>query len=64
MDSSEFINVFIQKQKNLINELQSKLLLTETQLEIASNKLGAATEEVDKLKTDLEKAQKKQKPSE
>lgn len=64
MDNSEFINVFIQKQKNLINELQSKLLLTETQLEIASSKLGASTEEVTKLKTELEKAQKKQKPSE
>lgn len=56
---TEFINTFIQRQKNLINELQAKLLLCETNLEITQNKFSTLQEENVKLKTDIEKASKK-----
>jgi len=60
--NSEFINIFIQKQKNLIYELQSKLLMAETQAELSTELLKKSTEENDKLKSDIEKLQvKKQK---
>ena len=62
--NSEFINIFIQKQKNLINELQSKLLLAETQIELNNEILKKTTEENDRLKNDIDKLQvKKQKQS-
>lgn len=64
MDNSEFINVFISKQKNLINELLAKNLIAETQLEIANNKLNALTEEFNGYKAEAEKAQKRSKSSE
>lgn len=57
--NSEFINIFIQKQKNLIGELQSKLLLAESQAELSNDLLKKANEEIEKLKSDLEKLQAK-----
>jgi len=57
--NSEFINIFIQKQKNLIGELQSKLLLAESQAELSNDLLKKANEENDKLKFELEKLQNK-----
>ena len=60
--NSEFINIFIQKQKNLINEFQSKLLMAETQAELSNELLKKSTEENDRLKSEIEKLQvKKQK---
>lgn len=59
--NSEFINVFIQKQKNLINDLQGKLLLAETQLELAQVVSNKLTEELDQAKSELEKLQNKNK---
>lgn len=56
---TEFINVFIQRQKNLINELQAKLILCETNLEITQNKFSSLQEENSKLKQDIEKNNKK-----
>jgi len=64
MDTNEFVNVFIQKQKNVINELLAKNIILETQLEIANNKLTATTEELNGFKAEAEKAQKKTKSSE
>ena len=56
---TEFINAFIQRQKNLINELQAKLLLCETNLEITQSKFVSLQEENSKLKADIEKQSKK-----
>jgi len=56
---NEFINLFIQKQKNLITEYQAKLLLVETQFELLQKKHNDLTEDYAKLKNDNEKLQKK-----
>lgn len=62
-DSTEFINQYIAKQRNFINELQAKLLMLEVQFEMSQAKVNQLVEETTKLKGDLEKFQKK-KPSE
>lgn len=62
-DSTEFINQYIAKQRNFINELQAKLLMLEVQFEMSQAKVNQLVEETTKLKSDLEKFQKK-KPSE
>lgn len=56
---NEFINLFIQKQKNLITEYQAKLLLVETQFELLQKKHTELSEELAKLKDENEKLQKK-----
>jgi regulator of replication initiation timing len=56
---NEIINLYIQKQKNLISEFQSKLLLLETQFELLQKKNSETLDENAKLKSDLEKLQKK-----
>lgn len=56
---SELINIYIQKQKYLIAELQTKLLLTEAQLELNADLLKKANEEIILLKSNLEKLQVK-----
>lgn len=43
---TEFINLFISKQKALIDDLQSRLLLSDTKLTIVEKKLEAATKEI------------------
>jgi uncharacterized coiled-coil protein SlyX len=58
-DSTEFVNLYIAKQRNLINELQAKLLMLEVQFEISQAKVNQLVEENNKLKGDVEKAQKK-----
>lgn len=57
--SNEFINVYVQKQKNLIAELQSKLLIAEAQLEVTQNALDKTSNELNDLKLELEKANSK-----
>lgn len=42
---TEFINIFIAKQKALIDDLQSRLLLSETKVTLLESKLEAATKE-------------------
>ena len=61
-DSTEFVNLYIAKQRNLINELQAKLLMLEVQFDMSQAKVNQLVEESTKLKGDLEKYQKK-KPS-
>lgn len=62
VDSTEFVNLYIAKQRNLINELQAKLLMLEVQFDMSQAKVNQLVEEMTKLKSDLEKYQKK-KPS-
>jgi len=57
--NSEFINIFIQKQKNLITELQSKLLLAEAQNELNSEIIKKANEENFTLRAEVEKLSNK-----
>ena len=49
---SEFVNVFIEKQKNLIGEMQSKILLLETDLHFK-------TKQINELQVALDKVTKK-----
>jgi hypothetical protein len=58
-DSTEFVNLYIAKQRNLINELQAKYLMLEVQFDISQAKVNQLVEENNKLKGDVEKAQKK-----
>ena len=62
--TNDFINIFIQKQKNCINELQSKLLIAEAQIELNNELLKKANEEIDSLKKLTEKTERKEKKSE
>lgn len=62
--TNDFINIFIQKQKNCINELQSKLLIAEAQIELNNELLKKANEEIDSLKKLAEKTERKEKKSE
>jgi hypothetical protein len=41
---SEFINLYVKKQQALIGELQSKLVLCETQLELTTQKYNILLE--------------------
>ena len=57
--NSEFINIFIQKQKSLITELQSKLLLAESQVELNNELLKKANEENLTLRAEVDKLSNK-----
>lgn len=57
---TEFINAYIQKQKSLIGDLQSKLLLVETQVDILNQTVAKLTEENTQLNSQLEKQTKRQ----
>ncbi len=46
---ADFINLFIAKQKALIDDLQSRLLLSDTKLAILEKKLEEANKSVDAL---------------
>ena len=46
---SDFINVFIQKQKSLIDDLQARLLLSETKLTVTEMKLADANKTIESL---------------
>jgi hypothetical protein len=59
MMNSEFINIFIQKQKSLITELQSKLLLAESQVELNNELLKKANEENLTLRAEVDKLSNK-----
>lgn len=48
----EFINIYIAKQKALIDELQQKVLVAETQSELSNSKIVALSAELDKLKAE------------
>lgn len=56
---AEFVNAYIQKQKNFINELMAKLLVAETQLEVLEKKIGSQNEQIALYAAELEKHQKK-----
>lgn len=60
---SEFINAYIAKQKALISDLQSKLLIAETTVDILKASNARITEENDKLNQiqQTEKSSKKMK---
>lgn len=55
---TEFINLYIAKQKALIDDLQSRLLLSETKLQLVEGKLGEANKIVESHRID--QMQKKQ----
>jgi len=57
--TNEFINVYVQKQKTLIAELQAKLLIAEAQLEVTTNYLDKANKENEALKEEVEKLNSK-----
>jgi hypothetical protein len=46
---AEFINLFLQKQKTLIDDLQQRLLLSETKLSLVEQKLEESNKIVDSL---------------
>jgi hypothetical protein len=46
---TEFINLFISKQKALIDDLQSRLLLSETKLSLVESKLDSANKTISLL---------------
>ncbi len=46
---AEFINLFLQKQKTLIDDLQQRLLLSETKLSLVEQKLEESNKLVDSL---------------
>lgn len=46
---TEFINMFISKQRALIDDLQSRLLLAETKLAIVDQKLVEANQTIETL---------------
>jgi len=53
----EFVNVFIEKQRNLINEMQSKILLLETDLHFKTIKLNELQVALDKVNKKVKKAE-------
>jgi cell division protein FtsB len=57
--TNEFINVYVQKQKTLIAELQAKLLIAEAQLEVTTSYLDKANKENEALKEEVEKLNSK-----
>lgn len=50
---NDLLNVFVGKQKKYIDELLSKLILTESQLEVTTSQLKKATAELEELKQEL-----------
>lgn len=50
---TEFINLFIQKQQALINELNNKLLMAETRVQLLESRLGNRNTEYDQLVVDF-----------
>jgi hypothetical protein len=49
---TEFINLFISKQRALIDDLQSRLLLSETKLALVESKLEQANKTLESFKID------------
>lgn len=49
---TEFINLFISKQRALIDDLQSRLLLSETKLALVESKLEQANKTLESFKLD------------
>jgi len=45
----DFVNVYIKKQKALIDDFQSRLLLCETKLTLTENKLTEVTKQLETL---------------
>ena len=46
---TEFINLYIAKQKALIDDLQSRLLLSETKAQLLESKLSEANKKVEQI---------------
>lgn len=42
---TEFVNAYLQKQKDMINDLMAKIIMTETRASIAENKLALVSEQ-------------------
>ena len=59
----EFVNVYIAKQKNLISELQSKLLIVEAQYEVTQSALDKTVKENETLQEEIVKLQNKKQKS-
>lgn len=51
---TEFINAYIAKQKAQIDDLQTRLLLSETRLQIVESRYNAALEKLKKCEEELE----------
>jgi proteasome assembly chaperone (PAC2) family protein len=58
---AEFVNAYILRQKNLINDLMAKLLVAETQLEIDEKKINSLSEQNNHLLAELEKEKSQKK---
>jgi hypothetical protein len=56
-----YINVFIEKLRNTINDMQSKILLLETDLHFRDLKAAELATQVSDLQTSLDKVSKKAK---
>lgn len=42
---TEFVNAYLQKQKDMINDLMAKIIMTETRASVAENKLALVSEQ-------------------
>lgn len=45
----DFVNVYIKKQKALIDDLQSRLLISESSLEIANNEIANLKAQIESI---------------
>lgn len=59
-----YINVFIEKLRNTINEMQSKILLLETDIHFRNLKITELTNQVGEMQVALDKVTKKVKRTE
>lgn len=55
---AEFINVYISKQKNWIEDLLAKHIMMESRLQVAEQKLGEKNKEVESLNITIEEKNK------
>lgn len=56
---NEFINIYISKQKALIDDLQSRLLLSQTHHTLLEQQMAVATKEKQELLARIEELEKK-----
>jgi uncharacterized coiled-coil protein SlyX len=42
---TEFVNAYLQKQKDMINDLMAKVIMTETRASVAENKLALVSDQ-------------------
>jgi uncharacterized coiled-coil protein SlyX len=48
---TEFVNAYLQKQKDMINDLMAKIIMTETRASVAENKLALVSEQNTTIQT-------------